>query len=379
MASSKILVIGGTGYIGQFVVGAAVAAGHATYALIRPATASNPVKARRIQHFKDSGVYILHGCVNDHKSLVNAMRDIDVVISTLGGSETLDQLKIVDAIKELGGTVKRFLPSEFGHDIDRADPVEPGLSFYNEKRKIRRAVEAANIPFTYICCNSIAGWPYFYHRHPPELPPPTEKFDIYGDGNVKAYFVTGADIGKYTIKTVDDVRTLNKNVHFRPSNNFLTINELAGIWEKKIEKTLPRVCISEQDLLDLAEANKIPESIVASLTHDIFIKGCQFNFEIDGPHDVELSQLYPEISYTSVEDFFDEYLPLPVTSQLEEQEDEGAHLFQLEEPVASEHKEQENEGPHELFQFEEQGKEGPCLFQNERPLQAMPKVACPIK
>jgi leucoanthocyanidin reductase len=46
-------------------------------------------------------------------------------------------------------------------------------------------VEAANIPFTYICCNSIAGWPYFYHTHPSELPPPTEQFEIYGDGNVK--------------------------------------------------------------------------------------------------------------------------------------------------------------------------------------------------
>lgn len=337
MASSRVLVIGGMGYIGQFVVEAAVAAGHATYALIRPATASHPIKAQRIQHLKDSGVHILHGDVNDQKSLVNAMKDIDVVICTVGGKNTLDQLKIVDAIKELGGTVKRFLPSEFGHDIDRADPVEPGLTFYNEKRQIRRAVEAANIPFTYICCNSVAGWPYFYHTHPPELPPPTEQFDIYGDGNVKAYFVTGENIGRYTIKTVDDMRTLNKCVHFRPSKNFLTMNELAGIWEKKIGKTLPRVCISEPDLLDLAQANNIPESIVASLTHDIFIKGCQYNFEIEGPQDVELSQLYPEISYTSVEDFFDEYLPLPVTSQPEEQENEGTHSFQLEELVASHH------------------------------------------
>jgi len=312
-------VIGGTGYIGQFIVGAAVAAGHSTHVLIRSSTASDPAKAQQIQQLKDYGVHILYGCVNDHNSLVNAMRDIDVVISTMSGSEVTDQLKIVDAIKELDGRVKRFLPSEFGHDIDRAEPVEPGLTFYKEKRKIRRAVEAAKIPFTYICCNSIAGWPYFYHTHPSEITPPTQLFEIYGDGNVKAYFVTGVDIGKYTIKTVEDARTLNKHVHFRPSKNFLTINELAGIWEKKIGKTLPRVCISEQNLLDLAKANKIPESIVASLTHDIFIKGCQYKFEIDGPHDVEVCQLYPEIPYTSIEDFFDDYLPLPVAaSQFEE-------------------------------------------------------------
>jgi leucoanthocyanidin reductase len=68
-----------------------------------------------------------------------------------------------------------------------------------------------------------------------------------------AYFVTGSDIGKYTIKTVDDIRTVNKTVHFRPPKNFLTLNELAAIWEKKISKTLPRVCISEQDLLAIAK------------------------------------------------------------------------------------------------------------------------------
>ena len=49
---------------------------------------------------------VVQGCVRDHKSLVNAMRDMDVVISTMAGKELIDQLKIVDAIKELGGTVK---------------------------------------------------------------------------------------------------------------------------------------------------------------------------------------------------------------------------------------------------------------------------------
>jgi len=67
------------------------------------------------------------------------------------------------------------------------------------------------------------------------------------------YFVTGSDIGKYTINTVDDVRTVNKTVHFRPPKNLLTLNELAVIWEKKIRKTLPRVYISEQDLLSIAK------------------------------------------------------------------------------------------------------------------------------
>lgn len=69
--------------------------------------------------------------------------------------------------------------------MDRADPVEPGLTMYNEKRKVRRAVEEAGIPYTYICCNSIAAWPYHDNTHPSDVLPPLDKFQIYGDGSVK--------------------------------------------------------------------------------------------------------------------------------------------------------------------------------------------------
>lgn len=55
------------------------------------------------------------------------------------------------------------------------------------------------------------------------------------------------------MRTIDDIRTLNKNVHFRPTCNFLNINELASLWEKKIGKTLPKVTVTEDDLLSAAE------------------------------------------------------------------------------------------------------------------------------
>lgn len=57
---SKILVIGGTGYIGKFIVEASAKAGHTTFALVREATLSDPVKGKTVQTFKDLGVTILH-------------------------------------------------------------------------------------------------------------------------------------------------------------------------------------------------------------------------------------------------------------------------------------------------------------------------------
>jgi len=40
--------------------------------------------------------------LNDHESLVKAIKQVDVVISTVGSMQILDQTKIISAIKEAG-------------------------------------------------------------------------------------------------------------------------------------------------------------------------------------------------------------------------------------------------------------------------------------
>ena len=57
------------------------------------------------------------------------------------------------------------------------------------------------------------------------------------------------DIATYTIKTIDDPRTLNKTVYLRPPENILTQRELIEMWEKLVGKKLEKSFLSEQDLL----------------------------------------------------------------------------------------------------------------------------------
>jgi uncharacterized protein YbjT (DUF2867 family) len=118
MGASKILVVGATGYIGKHVTTASVKLGHPTFALVRSTTSSDPAKAELLKSFTDAGVKLLVGDLSDHASLVAAMKQVDVVISTVGGGQLPDQTKLVDAMKE-AGTIKRFVPSEFGNDVDR--------------------------------------------------------------------------------------------------------------------------------------------------------------------------------------------------------------------------------------------------------------------
>ncbi|KAK9165497.1 hypothetical protein Scep_000688 [Stephania cephalantha] len=81
---SKILIVGATEYIGNFIVEASVNAGHSAYAFVRETTVSDPTKAMLIKYFKSRGVDVVFGDLNDHESLVKGIKLVDVVISAVG-------------------------------------------------------------------------------------------------------------------------------------------------------------------------------------------------------------------------------------------------------------------------------------------------------
>ena len=64
-----------------------------------------------------------------------------------------------------------------------------------------------------------------------------------------AIFNKEEDIGTYTIRAVDDPRTLNKVLYIRPPRNIYSFNDLVSLWEKKIGKTLEKEYILEDQLL----------------------------------------------------------------------------------------------------------------------------------
>lgn len=88
---------------------------------------------------------------------------------------------------EIENHFQRFLPSEFGNDVDRTRAVEPAKSTFAIKAKIRRAIEAEGIPYTYVSSNYFAGYslPTLVQPGAYAPPPPKDKIVIYGDGNAK--------------------------------------------------------------------------------------------------------------------------------------------------------------------------------------------------
>ncbi|KAJ7967309.1 Isoflavone reductase-like [Quillaja saponaria] len=305
--ASKILFIGGTGYIGKFIVEASAKAGHPTYALIRKSSISNPAKSPIIEKFKSLGVNIVSGDLYDHASLVNAIKQVDVVISTVGYLQLADQDKIISAIKE-AGNIKRFFPSEFGNDVDRVHAVDPAKSTFAIKVNIRRAIEAAGVPYTYVSSNFFAGYFLPTLSQPGATSPPRDKVIILGDGNPKAVFSKEEDIGTYTIKAVDDPRTLNKILYIRAPANIYSFNDLVSLWEKKIGKTLERIYVPEEQVLKQIQEATPPVNVILAISHSVFVKGDHTNFEIEPSFGVEASELYPDVKYTTVDEYPNQFV-----------------------------------------------------------------------
>ncbi|CAL9083171.1 unnamed protein product [Musa acuminata var. zebrina] len=199
-----------------------------------------------------------------------------------------------DAIKDAGGHIKSLaFPSEFGIDVARNNAVEPAKSTF---------AGATDLP--------------------------TDKVVILGDGNPKgnlflkhilieltvrnanwvvlfpstAIFLNEDDIGTYTIKAVDDPRTLNKVLYLRPPANILSHNELVSLWEKKTGKTFERVYVPEEHVLKQIQGvldtplHPLPVNVMLAICHSAFVKGDHV-FDIEPSFGVEASELYPDVKY----------------------------------------------------------------------------------
>ena len=107
MEKSRVLVVGGTGYIGRRIVRASLAQGHPTLVLMRPEVGLDIDKLQMLLSFKAQGARLVQASLDDHAGLVAAVAQADVVISAMSGAHNRShnihlQHKLVEAIKEAG-------------------------------------------------------------------------------------------------------------------------------------------------------------------------------------------------------------------------------------------------------------------------------------
>ncbi|KAI3674437.1 hypothetical protein L2E82_52261 [Cichorium intybus] len=303
----SILIVGVTGRLGFELASASLEASHPTYCLVRSTSFSDPEKSRKLQILVDSGGIILEGSLHDEGSLMEAVKQVNVVICAVNSKQVLDQKPLISAIKK-AGCIKRFIPSEFGLDPDKTHISDMDQGFYSRKSEIRRLVESQDIPYTFISCNFFMNYLLPSLIQPGKKTPPRDKLTIFGNGNVKGVFMKEKDVAKFTISTVDDPSTLNKVLYLRPPGNVYSMNELAEMWEEKIGKKLEKIYVTEEELLKKIKETPYPDNMEMVFIYAAFVKGFQTSFEVEACGGVEGSGLYPHVKYTTISEYLDTLL-----------------------------------------------------------------------
>ncbi|KAF3786403.1 hypothetical protein EJ110_NYTH25384, partial [Nymphaea thermarum] len=216
----KVLIIGSTGDIGAWITKACLASSrHQIFLLTGATTHASIHKLPLLLSYKQAGATLVEASLDDHESLLSLLSGIDYVISAIAENQIEQQLKLVQAIKQVR-TIKRFLPSEYVVDPDfMEDSIVPGSVLFEQKRRVRRAVEESGIPHTYVVAHCFAGYFLSGLANFGRFWPPAAKVQIYGDGNHKVVWMAEEDIGKYVVKAMDDVCTLNRTIYVRPPSN----------------------------------------------------------------------------------------------------------------------------------------------------------------
>ncbi|CAJ1958641.1 unnamed protein product [Sphenostylis stenocarpa] len=262
-------------------------------------------------HFPNEYEVVVQGEL-EYDQILAVVKQVDIVICALPYPQLMEQLKIIDAIK-VAGNIKRFIPTGFGAEEDRINPLPPFQAVLDEKRKIRMNIEAAGIPYTCILANCCAAYFINYLLRPHEK---VKDIVVYGNGEAKAVLNYEEDVAMYTVKAANDPRTCNRVVFCQPSKNIISQNELISSWEQKCGQTFTKTFIPEEEIVKLSESLPSPHNIPLSIIHSVFVRGDMVSFDI-GEDELEASLLYPDYNYVSIHQVLDIFLlhpPTPATA-----------------------------------------------------------------
>lgn len=151
---------------------------------------------------------------SSHSSLVDALKTVDVLISTLGFTNLFEtQRSLVDAC--LDAQVSRFIPSEFGNDS--ANSLVRKLPLFADKIKtqeylVAKAAQHLGFRYTMCCSNSFLDWQLevgFMVKLKGHIA------TLYDGGDARLSATRFPTIGKAVVGVINNLdATKNKHIYF---------------------------------------------------------------------------------------------------------------------------------------------------------------------
>ncbi|KAH6637775.1 hypothetical protein C7974DRAFT_306960 [Boeremia exigua] len=197
----KILIFGATGLIGKYIIQEIVSAQPPFEKIglfTSPATVEK--KAEEIQGWREKGVEVVVGDVNDEGDVRDAYKSYDTVISALGRNAILTQIPLLRLAAQ-SPSIRYFYPSEYGTDIEYS-PASASEPPHQLKLQVRAYIreQVQDLSVTYL----VTG-PYSDLYFAPSgagagsFDPKARRATLLGTGEEKVSFTTMRDVGRLLV------------------------------------------------------------------------------------------------------------------------------------------------------------------------------------
>ncbi|CZR58047.1 related to 2`-hydroxyisoflavone reductase [Phialocephala subalpina] len=215
MAEIKsVAIAGATGTLGPHVLKALVNAGFQVTVLTR---SKKPGAS-------DANAKVLEVDFASVESLTTALKDIDAVVSTVGGTAIDGQTILIDAAIAAG--VKRFIPSEYG--TVTTSPKLETYPLYSSMTKIRKYLQekasAGKLTWTVLACGCFLE---FLFGTPTLLDFANHKVNLYDEGDNRMSSTSMVNIGKAIAAILKNPDATKDKVVYT-SEVILTQNKVLG-------------------------------------------------------------------------------------------------------------------------------------------------------
>jgi len=231
----NILLVGITGMLGGKIARALLDRGATDLrATIRPGGYSDDAdKTEAIRSFEQAGVTMVEADLAEPKTLPPAVRNIDVIVSTVQGLRDVivdGQSNLLQAAESAG--VQRFIPSDYSLDFfDLQDHENRNLAL---RREFDEKLDASSVAGTSILNGAFAEMLLYGF---PLLDPDAGVFRVWGDGEHEMDFTTTDDTAQFTAAAALEDCT-PRRLHVAGSS--LTADELKSVCEQWLGRSLER-------------------------------------------------------------------------------------------------------------------------------------------
>lgn len=245
---TKLLLIGGTGRLGGEIAKGLITSNFQEHvALVRRTLPSSLDSSNeKIDKLKSIGWTIREVDSIDSKSsneLIKSMKDIDVVVSTIGGPALKDtEIAIIDAAVA-SGSVKLFIPSQFGVDYRRWHVSHP---VHKNKEAVLQHARDVGMPTLSVFNGVLADLIFYALTDLKQM-----KATIVNGGQHHVSFTRRSDIGYVLAKALNDPKYMNAgdDAYLSMQGSTMKWKDALEMIKKTTGKTFDITDISAEDAL----------------------------------------------------------------------------------------------------------------------------------